>query len=225
MDLIWKTSMICRARSVLWKSPLTWLIFFSAVGFLLVAYGPLERSLGTHVRVVYLHGAWVWASIALFASSAATGLLALSIRQTRFHDWSRALGRTGLFFWITYLPVSLWAMQTNWNGLYLSEPRWRLAVIFAITGPLLQIGITLIDRPVLTSAANLVFFIVLMVSISGTREIMHPRSPIFTSDSRMIQIYFCVLVVTMLLIGWQIARGWLLLEQKTEKSLSASGQS
>src|SRR3989304_9331789 len=129
----------CGKMGAMRKSPLLWFFVFVIIIFILTTVGPAERSLGTNVRVVYLHGAWVWAALAGFLAAAAAGLLALITRRTTLHYWSRALGRTGLFFWITYLPISLWAMQTNWNGLFLAEPRWRIGLIFGVAG-LLPIG-------------------------------------------------------------------------------------
>ncbi len=189
-------------------SPYLWVLLLLAVIALITAFGPPEKSLGENIRVVYLHGAWVWTSLAVLIASGVIGLAAILRRNPSLHSWSRALGRTGLLFWITYLPISVWAMQTNWNGLYLAEPRWRLALIFAISGLLLQIGLTLIDQPELTSAANLAFILTLLLFLSGTREVMHPRSPILSSDSRLIQIYFAILVTATLLVAWQIARWW-----------------
>jgi len=119
------------------RSPLTWfgILLVAAAGFTLL--GPAEKSLGANVRVVYLHGAWVWAALACFLAAAVLGAIGLILRGESLHRWSRALGRSGLFFWITYLPISMWAMQTNWNGLFLAEPRWRLAIVFAVGGLLL----------------------------------------------------------------------------------------
>jgi hypothetical protein len=201
------------------SSPLTWLLMLFAVIALLAAGGPPEKSLGSSVRVVYLHGAWVWTALAAFFAAGLSGLAALLTHQDVLHSWSRALGRTGLVFWISYLPISVWAMQTNWNGLYLAEPRWRLALIFAVSGLLLQIGLALVDKAALTSAANLGFIVVLLVALSGTREVMHPRSPILESGSTLIQAYFAVLVAFMLLAAWQVARGWLQLEAASRGNL------
>lgn len=189
-------------------SPYLWAALLLAVIALITAFGPPEKSLGENIRVVYLHGAWVWTSLAVLISSGVVGLAAILRRNPSLHAWSRALGRTGLLFWITYLPISVWAMQANWNGLYLAEPRWRLALIFAISGLLLQLGLSLINKPQLTSAANLIFILTLLLSLSGTREVMHPRSPILSSDSRLIQVYFAALVTATLLVAWQIARWW-----------------
>lgn len=172
------------------------------------ALGPAEHSLGTHIRIVYLHGAWVWASLATFLVAAVFGGLGLLTHHDPYHCWSAAFGRTGLVFWVTYLPLSLWAMQSNWNGLFLAEPRWRLALIFAITGILLQTGLSLADRPRLTSALNLGYFIALMVALQQTTNVMHPSSPILNSDAWRIQLFFFGLVMLTLLAAWQLARWW-----------------
>jgi uncharacterized membrane protein len=116
------------------------------------------------------------------------------------------LGRTGLLFWITYLPLSLWAMETNWNGLYLSEPRWRVAIIFTIGGLALQIGISLLENPAWASALNIVYMVILTYVLQSTEQVMHPGSPIFGSGAWRIQVYFLTLLGLTLLAAWQLAR-------------------
>jgi len=168
--------------------------------------GPSEASLGANVRLVYLHGAWVWTALVAFGCAGFAGLAGLVLKNANYHRWSQALGRTGLVFWITYLPISMWAMQTNWNGLFLAEPRFRLAVIFSISGLLLQIGLTLMAEPAWTSSANLVFGLALLFSLSNTSEVMHPPSPIWMSDSWRIKIFFLVLLGLTLVAGWHTGR-------------------
>jgi hypothetical protein len=170
--------------------------------------GPQEKTLGVNVRIVYLHGAWVWTAILSFAAAGFVGLLGLALGREEIHRWSRALGRTGLFFWITYLPLSIWAMQTNWNGLFLAEPRWRMAVIFGVGGILIQIGITLLENPIWASIGNLVFIILLGLAVSNTPNVMHPNSPILESDAVRIQVYFFSLLVATLLMAGAIAALW-----------------
>jgi len=188
------------------KSPLFLLFIDLLILAVVAAFAPLEKTLGANVRVVYLHGVWVWASLAALTVAGFAGLAGLITRRETYHRWSLALGRAGLLFWITYLPISMWAMQTNWNGLFLSEPRWRLALIFSVTGLLLQIGLAFIDRPPLTSAANLGFVAVLFVALSLTQNVMHPPSPILSSDAWRIQLYFTVMLALTLLAAWLVAR-------------------
>jgi hypothetical protein len=193
------------------KSPFsTW--FWLSITFiaivLVTSLGPAEHNLGTHIRIVYLHGAWVWASIIIFFLSAVCGGIGLLSRRNAYHCWSSAFGRTGLLLWITYLPLSLWVMQSNWNGLFLAEPRWRLALMFAISGVLLQVGLSLANKPGLTSALNIVYFISLVTAIQNTSNVMHPASPILNSDAWKIQVFFGCLVLLSLVAAFQIARWW-----------------
>ncbi len=110
------------------KSPLFYfLLTASAIGVMSL-FGPEEATLGPSVRLVYLHGAWVMTAQVLFVLAALVGLAALIMRKDALYRWTMALGRGGIFYWITYLPLSLWAMEANWNGLFLAEPRFRLAM-------------------------------------------------------------------------------------------------
>lgn len=192
------------------RSPLTLFFITVIVIALLALAGPEEKSLGASVRIVYLHGAWVLvAELALIAAGLA-GLLALITRRPAFHRWSAALGRTGIFFWVTYLPLSLWAMESNWNGLFLSEPRFRLAAIFAVTGVLLQLGLWIIDVDWVTSLANLMFIVVLRVIFATAENVMHPPpSPIFNSGNFFIIGFFLALILFALVAAYFLTRAFL----------------
>jgi hypothetical protein len=192
------------------KSPLLYFSITVAVIALLTFLGPQEKSLGPNVRIVYLHGAWVLAAEAAFFAAAITGLLGLVLRRDNFHAWSAALGRTGIVFWLTYLPLSLIAMQTNWNGLFLAEPRFRLAMIFAVTGVLLQVGLWLFNISWLTSFANILYIITLRVVFATAQNIMHPPpSPIFNSGNYVIIGFFIGLNLLAWLAAYFLTR-WLL---------------
>jgi hypothetical protein len=185
------------------KSPLVLFLAGVILIGLLALFGPQERSLGANVRVVYLHGAWVLTAELAFLAAGFAGVIALLTKRSQFHKWSAALGRTGIFFWVTYLPLSLWAMQTNWNGLFLAEPRFRLALIFAVTGVLLQGGLWLINTEWVTSLANLIFIVVLRLVFAGADNIMHPPpSPIFNSGNFAIIGFFLALIFLSLLAAY-----------------------
>lgn len=186
-----------------------------AVVAFLALFGPEEQSLGSNVRLVYLHGAWVLTAELAFALAALAGLWGLLARKSLFHAWSAALGRTGILFWVTYLPLSLWAMQANWNGLFLAEPRFRLALTFAIVGVLLQMGLWLIAQTWLTSLANLIFFVVLRVVFATAQNIMHPPpSPIFKSGNGWIIGFFVGLNLLTWLAGYFLTRWFLALKSE-----------
>ncbi len=197
------------------RSPWFWMVVLFGVLLALMAVAPPERTLGENIRTVYLHGAWVWAALAAFLVAGGVGVAALALRKPRWHAWSRAWGRTGVLLWVTYLPLSLWAMQTNWNGLYLAEPRWRLGLIYAVTGLLLQVGLAFFPAS-WASAANALYIAALLWSLAHTEQVMHPPSPMLRGGSWAIHLTFVVAVALMLGIAWQIARLWMRLEQDGE---------
>ena len=185
------------------RTPLILFIATVILIALLALFGPEEKTLGSNVRIVYLHGAWVLAAEMAFFAAAIAGAIGLITKRVSFHRWSAALGRTGIFFWLTYLPLSLWAMESNWNGLFLSEPRFRLAVIFAVTGILLQVGLWMINLNWLTSLANIIFIVVLRVTFSSASNIMHPPpSPIFNSGNYLIIGFFLAMIILTLVAAF-----------------------
>jgi hypothetical protein len=206
--------------------PLVWFLFAVVLIAVIALFGPEDVALGANVRIVYLHGAWVLTAEVAFLAAAIVGLIgllahfvsALKPREDGFHHWSAALGRAGIVFWVTYLPLSLWAMQTNWNGLFLSEPRFRLALTFAVVGVLLQVGLWIIHLPWLTSLANILYIVVLRVVFSSASNIMHPPpSPIFNSGNWAIIGFFLLLNLLTLLAAYFLTRWFLGLDQPPSK--------
>jgi hypothetical protein len=196
------------------KSPI--ILFISMLVIIAVAtlFGPEEKSLGANVRFVYLHGAWVLAAEVALILAGVTGFLALLNNRPVFYKWSTALGRSGIVFWVTYLPLSLFAMQANWNGLFLAEPRFRLALTFAIVGILLQVGLWLINRPPYTAAANTLFIITLRYVFSNADYVMHPPpSPILNSGLWGVISFFALLNILVLLAAFFLTRWFLFLEK------------
>jgi hypothetical protein len=189
------------------KSPIILFFITIIVIALLALFGPEEKSLGVNVRIVYLHGAWVLAAQLAFFAAGIAGLLALISKRVLLHNWSAALGRVGIIFWVTYLPLSLWAMQANWNGLFLAEPRFRLALIFAVTGVLLQLGLWLVNTDWITSLGNLIFIFVLRLSFATADYVMHPPpSPIFNSGNYVIIGFFLALIALTMLAAYFLTR-------------------
>ncbi len=197
-----------------------WLFLFNAALIALFALlAPLERSLGSTIRLVYFHGAWVWAGKLAFGAAAAAGLCGLLLRHwptrpslpgwiSRLPAWTLALGRTGLFFWVTYLPMSLLVMQVSWGGLFLQEPRFQVPLTFGVVGLLMHAGFYFLDQPDLVCAGSLVYGVALWIALGEVTNVLHPDSPIYTSGSLPIELFFSLLLALTVLLGFQIA-GWL----------------
>jgi hypothetical protein len=170
---------------------------------------PLERTLGGNLRLIYLHGAWVWTGIVTFCASGIIGFLALLLRNQSLHSWSRATGWTGLCFWVTYLPMSMAVMQINWNGLFFDEPRWKVPFTFAVIGILLQAGLLLINTPRVTSLANIGFASALMFNLLKMESVLHPDSPVFSSGSSGIKWIFILLFTSTIIMSGVLSYLWI----------------
>lgn len=190
--------------------PLAWLLLNAALIALAMAFVPLESSLGANLRLVYLHGAWVDTgklAFGLAALAGAAGLLLPLARMPGAGRWqglSLALGRTGLFFWLTYLPMSLLVMQATWGGFFFDEPRWRVPFMFGVVGLLLQVGLYLLGSPRLACLANLAYGAALWLVLGALPNVLHPDSPIFDSGSLRIEFIFVVMLALTLILGAQI---------------------
>lgn len=187
------------------RQPLALLITLVII-IILTILGPSEKTLGGNLRLVLLHGAWVWSGKVSFGLAALFGAAAL-IWHTRAH-WltlSRALAFSGLFFWLTYLPMSLWVMQLNWGGFFFDEPRWRIPFLFGVIAVLLQAGLWMFNNHWLTAAGNLLYGIALWWQLGGITNVLHPEAPVSASDSSLIQNHFILLIVFAALLAVQLS--------------------
>ena len=169
---------------------------------------PVEQTLGTGMRLVFFHGAWVWVGILLYVLSAVLGLIGLVTRREMIHIYSAALGRSALVFWVTYLPMSLMVMQIFWNGFFFDEPRWRIPFMLGLVSLCLQVGLWLIDILKLNSLVNLLFGVVFVISMSGMQSILHPESPVSSSSSWMIKVNFSLVFILSLFAALWLVRFW-----------------
>lgn len=177
---------------------------------LITALAPIERTLGERAKLVYFHGAWVWAGKVVFAAAAVSGLVGTVLPSAHRSNktWQRAslvLGWTGMFIWVTYLPLSLVVQQMNWGGIFWEEPRWRVPLMLGIVGALLQVGLFLIENLRLAAAVNLAFGAALWWFLGAIQNVLHPDSPIFQSDALRIQVFFIALLALSLAFGALLA--------------------
>jgi hypothetical protein len=199
------------------ESTLAWFLILLALSALFTTLIPLERTLGSESRMVYFHGAWVWTALIAFLQASIAGFVGLITHRDALHQWSRAWGRTALIFWIVFLPISLYIMQSTWNGLFLVEPRWRISFNFALIGLALQAGLSLLPI-VWTSVGNLLFGIALAFGMTSAEAVLHPESPLMNPGAGGIRFFFIGLVLLLLVSAWQLARWWRRFDRRQAKS-------
>ncbi len=173
---------------------------------LLALLTPRDATLRDASPVVYLHGALVWTAILAFTVAGLLGLAGLIWQKDVLHAWSGALARTGLLFWVAYLPVSMWASKITWNGIPLDDPRYRTAFQILVLAAGFQIAAALWGgKNRLSSALNAALAVILWGLTLTTRDVMHPQNPM-RSSALSIQLFFALLLGGCGLAALQVAR-------------------
>jgi hypothetical protein len=201
-------STILKIKSWQPRALLVTLIVIAAAALL----SPAEATLGWLMKLVFLHGTWVWAGILIYGLASLAGLAGfaalLAGRSAIWARLSQTFGWTGLFFWLTYLPMSMIVTYLSWGGFFFAEPRWRIPLTFAIGGILLQAGLYVMGDLRLTTLGNLIFGAALWASVLNVESVLHPDSPVSNSGSALIQVVFIGMLLLALIFGLQLAAWW-----------------
>jgi hypothetical protein len=183
-----------------------------AVAALALAWvAPSDVTLAGTSKVVYLHGALVWTALLTLTAAGVVGLAALAAtllkRGDALHTWTLALGRTGLLFWLAYIPVSLLASRMAWNAVFLAEPRYTTAFRVLAIGVIVQVLVMLVNRPAISSGLHVAQAVILWALLLTTPSVLHPDHPILRSTPS-IQFFFGLIVLACGVAALQVARLW-----------------
>jgi hypothetical protein len=181
---------------------------------------PAESRLGNLVKLVYVHGALVWAGLATFTLAGGLALVALAVRHLarstkRAKSWyrgTRAAGVAALAIWIIYVISAIlvtgltWGQWIAWN-----EPRVQATALILGAALVLALVARLVDHPDFVAMVNVVMGILPWILVSRADAIRHPVDPIGGSNSSSIQGYFLLIQLTVLalaaiLVAWLWAR-------------------
>jgi hypothetical protein len=187
------------------------LLVLAVVVLALVWVAPNDVTLAGTSKVVYLHGALVWTALLTLTAAGILGLMALAAmlikRSDVLHAWTLALGRTGLVFWLAYIPVSMLASRMAWNAVFLAEPRYTTAFRVLAVGAIAQVLVMLINRPAVSSGLHAAQAVILWALLLTTPSVLHPDNPILRSASS-IQFFFGLIVLACGVAALQVARWW-----------------
>lgn len=174
-----------------------------------LAFVPPEETLGSRIRLVYAHGAGIWAGLVLFVLASAFALLGLRDRRWLGRAFLADLAGTGL--WAISLVLSLVAMKVVWGGLFLAEPRFLNALrvlglslaVLALHGLLPGASPTraLWLRILAPGARTAVVFYWILT----TELVMHPDRPVLRAEAVM-QVSFLGVLLGWLLLAWAAVR-------------------
>ena len=170
-----------------------------------VVLAPAESRLGNIVKLVYVHGALVWAGLFTFSVAGLVGLVALVVRHLvgpaeRARVWccgTEAASLAALIVWAVYVISAMavtglaWGQLVAWN-----EPRVRVTGLILVGGVVLYVVARLVDHADFTAVTSLLMGIVPWVMVLQADAIRHPVDPIGGSGSAAIQGFYLLIELT-----------------------------
>jgi len=176
------------------------------VGIVLAWFSPAEATLGEAVKLVYVHAAIMWVGLGLLTAGGITALVYLVRPRPRLLAWSNGCTATSVGLLLATGLLGMVTARITWGGVNWTEPR------FIMLGQILLAGVAavaigwLVGESSLSALANLIFAAASWVLIFRTELVMHPASPIFSSDSSAIKIFPLLIAAVLAFAGFQIVR-------------------
>ncbi len=191
---------------------------------LLLWLSPAENTLGSAVKLVYLHGALVRTAMALFAISLPVNLLALVSGRPRWQSWGWALTWGAVIIWLAHTLMSMLTTYATW-GVFIAwfEPRTRFTFNLAAVSLIVLLAAWLIDHPRFTALAFALLAGVTLGLLPGLGLVQHPLDPIGTSSSGAIRSFYAAIMLVSLGLGGLLTV-WLQTRAVAAKTESPSTQ-
>ena len=157
------------------------------LGGLVLWAAPEEQTLGSGIKVVYLHVALIWTGMTGLVLLGILGIGVLLTGNQRLQTWGQAVGWVALGFFLAGILMSMLAAKVNWGGIFWQEPRYiAMFRVMAIAIISQVIGLWPIS-PRITGGLSAIPALILVWSVNNTALILHPQNPIQSSPSLAIQ--------------------------------------
>jgi hypothetical protein len=186
-----------------------------------IVLAPSESRLGSLVKVVFVHGALVWAGLIAFTVAGVLGLVALVVRhlwgslapaaQRHAPVWYRgteAADLAALIVWVATVISSMIVTDLTWGQLIAwNEPRVQATGLILVAALVLFVVARLVANHAFTAIVSVLMGIVPWILVRQAGVIRHPVDPIGGSESASIQAFYGLILLTIIgltltLIAW-----------------------
>ncbi len=168
---------------------------------------PTEATLGEAVKLVYVHAALMWVGFALVTGGGAAGALYALWRRDALIVWSSGMSVAGILLFLATGLLGMWTARVTWGAVFWGEPRMLMLGQILGSGLLATLAGRLSGSKIVVGAANLSLAVIAWVLVLRTERIIHPVSPIFSSDSTAIKV-FPLLITVIIAFGTLLAVGY-----------------
>lgn len=179
---------------------------------LVLWFAPLERTLGSTIKYVYLHVALTWCATVGMTLMAVLGIGYVFWRHELLDHWRQTIGWVTLFVWFFAVAISAVAAKIAWGSISWSEPLAIVALLILVLLLAIQLLQGIFHSPILRSLVSIFPIGFLIVLTHEIPRIIHPDDPIQNSDYWPIKLTFYALFLVCLLLAvwlvWITERKW-----------------
>jgi hypothetical protein len=175
------------------------------LAIVLVLIAPEEKTLGSTIKIIYIHAAVVWVGLISFVLSgifAALFFITGSDKTSKGEQLkSRMLFRssgiqlTAIIFWTTSVIVGSIAAYITWGGNWWIEPRLKMAVyILAMAVVAYQVR-EIVKSDAVRAAVNLGLPVSVFFLLAITGKLVHPSNAFAQSESLLIKVFAALIAI------------------------------
>lgn len=162
---------------------------------ILVWLSPNEQTLGSGIKIVYIHVASIWTGLVGFLVLGICGLLLVVTGRRGVRAWTLAWSWMALLWFTIGVGTSMLAAKINWGAIFWAEPRFQMAwkcLIVVLATHTINLWL---DHPRVQGALAIVPSVYVSLSVWMTPLLLHPKQPIHNPEAPMIQWTFRLMFV------------------------------
>jgi len=171
------------------------LLTIALLAALILLLSPVEQTLGSGIRIVYLHVALIWVGMAGLLIAGLFGLAVATSPRLTWLSWLRASSWVAFGFFATGAIISLIAEIVNWGAIFWSEPRTTSILQILALAVIVQIASSWPLNVRLHGFLHVALAGFMVWSTARAELVLHPDNPIGTSSSMGIRFGFYSLFV------------------------------
>ncbi|NOZ49085.1 MAG: hypothetical protein GXP37_03430 [Chloroflexi bacterium] len=183
-------------------------LVLSLAWIIAAAIAPVERTLGTTVRWVYVHASLTQLSLLFFLGAAILAILVLLGKET-LEPWMRVTGWMALGLWAAGFLLSTIPAKLSW-GVWVDfhEPRTQMTLRVLAAGILFLLVTLWVNASRFTAIFQIVLSAVLLTLIRQTAVVRHPVNPIAQADTAAIPLAYSIIFLLALLASLSLTWRW-----------------
>lgn len=183
-------------------------LVLSLAWIIAAAIAPVERTLGTTVRWVFVHASLTQLSLLFFLGAAILAILVLLGKET-LEPWMRVTGWMALGLWAAGFLLSMIPAKLSW-GVWVDfhEPRTQMTLRVLAAGILFLLVTLWVNASRFTAIFQIVLSMVLLTLIRHTAVVRHPVNPIAQADTTAIPLAYSIIFLLALLASLSLTWRW-----------------